>query len=155
MPWNLVFCVGCSDSVLIPYMINSQTIDKWYWYMNRKVYLFLIQEKGLHVKSERFITGIRSVLSCSLLLGSSAMLAFIIAECGAKVGVIAHRRLIIPPPNHTCTARVHTCTHTHTRTRSLTHTNKHILHVPFGLPLSLSHSRCDPCHKTTALSCID
>lgn len=29
--------------------------------------------------------------------GSSAMLAFIIAQCGAKVGIMAHRRLISSP----------------------------------------------------------
>lgn len=109
--------------------------------MNRKAYLFLIQEKGLHVKSERFITGIRSVLSCSLLLGSSAMLAFIIAECGAKVGVIAHRRLIIPPPNHTCTARVHTCTHTHIHAH---------VHLPTQISTYFMFHLAYPCHYPIA-----
>lgn len=67
----------------------------------------------------------------------SAMLPFIIAECGAKVRVIAHRRLISSP----------TLTHTHT------HAHTGTFYVPFGLPLSLSRCRCDPCCKTTALSC--
>lgn len=67
-----------------------------------------------------------------------------------RVRVIAHGRLISPPHPHPTPLQP---AHTHKYARTNTHT--HTPRVPFGLPLSLSRSRCDPCHKTTALSCSE
>lgn len=64
------------------------------------------------------------------------MLLFIIAECRAKVWVMAHRRLISSPHNHTSIS---------------THTNTHVPHVPFGLPCH--YPRTDVTHAIKPLYC--
>lgn len=60
----------------------------------------------------------RSVLCGSLLLGSAALLAFIIAECGAKVRIIAHGRLISSPLHPHMHRHAHVLARTHSPIRT-------------------------------------
>lgn len=76
------------------------------------------------------------------------MLAFIIAECGAKVRIIAHRRLISSPfQPHVHDTRTYTFTHTHTH--ALTYFMFHLAY-PCHYPIADVTRAIKPLHCPAA-----